>query len=827
MAGTLRIVPAARFVTDPQEANRNHQQATSSNAHLYTPTAVPSLITTGGVDHSPVTPVGLDARRKEQIDAVIRQLTRDDHEIPSPFSKRQLYRTAASVGIEVWKPTVKDRFTEHLLDRLNYEWDSTSRTFVPTINQELIEDIQLAAGTITQAFETELSGSLRKRIAKWCDLHGLDSLEAVQSAVARHAVLSVLLKTALYEWYQCRGVVPPLPDTVQQALQNAREQTEDPAFDPFILDDVADLADKNALESVVAHRERLLYSAHPTEDIGRLYSELTPSEHRQLLGQFRTPPAVADTMQSWVVRGGGQILDPGMGAGVLSSPYHQQWTLDTDPAHVTGIDRSPLARLAGSTALTLAGQANDTLTNDFLDVTPNDLPRDIDGIVCNPAYTSGDMLPKEYKYQINANIEETTGNDVSARSPLYTYFLYHARSFLSPGDRAAFLTPDSFLTTNYGQSLKRFLLDEFTITALVQFNPDGESIFDDAKVTALISFLEARSESDAGETRFISVDESIDTSILHDAVQNGEQGKTDWGFINVVEQADLSPEENWAARFDPCNINTSALTPLGEFAAVHCGKSTGDVTFFCLSQNDVDEYEIPDKHLCRLIRRPKLVDGYGFRRQDWKRLREAGKEVWLLDPDTLPTVPESVSAFRRLVENDTVPVPGDEPRGQANTIRYLRRAVTEWDLTGKNKLNTRPCWYRPRRQDSPHVIVQDSGRDGFNFVINETEARNIHNYHGLYDVEIDETELKALLAYLNSNIGQQVIRAQTQTQQGGHEKLSISTLKTLPVIDPTSLQQSIAETLADLFDELRETDRDGRDRTAVLECLDSLLQQVM
>jgi len=123
--------------------------------------------------------------------------------------------------------------------------------------------------------------------------------------------------------------------------------------------------------------------------------------------------------------------------------------------------------------------------------------------------------------------------------------------------------------------------------------------------------------------------------------------------------------------------------------------------------------------------------------------------------------------------------------------------------------------------------VQDAGRDGFTFILNETAARNIHNFRGFYDVYLDETELKALLAYLNSNVGQQVIQTQTQTQQGGYEKLSISALKELPVIDPTSLEESLVATLADLFDELRETAREGEDRDAVLNRLDSLAQQVM
>ena len=225
----------------------------------------------GGIDHSPVTLIGLDGRRSEQIDAVIQQLTNDGHEIPSPFSKRELYRTATSVGIGVWNQEVKERFTNRILDRLDYERDPASQTFAPVVTRELIEDIRIAAGTVTSAFDTDLSEPLRKRVEEWCDLHGLDSFETetVQRTVARHAVLSVLLRATLYEWYQCRGVVPPLSDAIQHAFQNAREQTGEKAFDPFVLDHIAELADEAALASVVAHRERLLYSAQQPRTLGR------------------------------------------------------------------------------------------------------------------------------------------------------------------------------------------------------------------------------------------------------------------------------------------------------------------------------------------------------------------------------------------------------------------------------------------------------------------------------------------------------------------------------------------------------------------------------
>ena len=676
----------------------------------------------------------------------------------------------------------------------------------------------------------EIPDSLHERVDTWCLSHGYNdaTTSARRRLVARQAVLNRLLKATVYEWHHRRGELPEFPANMWEIIQSVAEVGANPGFGECVLDYFLLHVDESEVEVIDENRDRLLASTQPAEDIGRLYEAVIPKEYRQSLSQFRTPPDIGQLMRLWAGESNNTVVDPGMGAGVLSSPFHPDWRLSTDSARVIGIDQSQLALLMGSTALTLYGQPHELLETDFFNIPSSDLQQDLDGIVCNPPYTEGDALPDWYKERVNTQLEKTTGLEISARSPLYTYFIYQARSFLSSGDRAAFLTPDSFMATNYGESLKQFLLDEFSITALVQFNPEGDSVFEDAQVTALISFIEATNTDKANDiTRFIRVDESVEPSTLRDAVQNGDHGETDWGFINRVQQAELSPENNWTARFVPYDIDTSGLTTLSKFVSVHRGKSTGDVDFFCLSQDDVDEYEIPDQHLSRLIRRPKLTQGYDFCEDDWDKLRETGEEAWLLDPDELPSVPDSVLAFGRQIENEVVSVPSDEPDKQANTVAYLRSAITERDLIGTNALETRPYWYRPRRQPSPRVLVQDAGRDGFAFVLNETTARNIHNFRGFYDVRIGETELKALLAYLNSTIGQQVIKTQTQTQQGGYEKLSISALKSLPVIDPTTLEKRTVTALADLFDELRETARKDGDCDSVLDRLDSLLQQVM
>ncbi|QSX01081.1 TaqI-like C-terminal specificity domain-containing protein [Haloterrigena alkaliphila] len=177
--------------------------------------------------------------------------------------------------------------------------------------------------------------------------------------------------------------------------------------------------------------------------------------------------------------------------------------------------------------------------------------------------------------------------------------------------------------------------------------------------------------------------------------------------------------------------------------------------------------------------------------------------------------------------SDSSVLPDDDSGTVANLVSYLRDGVNNYGLLGTGALENRPYWYRPERQAPPRVLTQNGSRDGFTFRLNETEARNIHNFDGLYDVAVNNTGLKALLAYLNSGVAERVVRNHTQTRQGGFAKLGSGTLKELPVINVTDMDDKMVTGLADLFDALRETDRRDGDCEPVINRIDAVLQQTL
>lgn len=279
-----------------------------------------------GETGSPVLPVRPALFDDDQVDAVIDRLHDETQALPAPFSKRDLYRTAADMGVPVWHSEQQELFTEQVLAQLRYEWDTDTRAFRPVSSAEVPEKITSAADTIVPALGSELPQSLHQQTEAWCELHGFDAFEdpETQEIVAQQAVFGLLLRVTLYEWYHQHDGWPALSDDPLEAVGQVQARSDAAGFDAWVVDDLVVFADETALGALLEERFRILYSAQPAEDIGRVYETVTLDESRRVLGQYRTPPEIARLMRTWAARGENQLLDPGMGPGALSTPIHPQ-----------------------------------------------------------------------------------------------------------------------------------------------------------------------------------------------------------------------------------------------------------------------------------------------------------------------------------------------------------------------------------------------------------------------------------------------------------------------------------------------------------------------
>jgi len=700
--------------------------------------------------------------------------------------------------------------------------------------------LNTAADAIYQRISGDLNQDLQSRVDDWCDLHGLDRLETPLRVVARQAAFNTLLKATLYEHYYERDLLPELDPDARAAFQRAQEKTLDPAFGEYMLDDVARLADEDDLKELIESRHQLKSSEEPAEEIGRLFESLVPQESRRKLGQFRTPPTIANLMASWIIDNGTEtVLDPGMGAGALSAASYRQKQQKSDEVALTdiyGADLNELALVMGATSLTLLnhGGPHNLQIGDFLELDPGDVNGQVDAVISNPPYSRHHELSEEYKERVNSRVEAELGRDVSALSPMYAYFYYHSTKFLSPGGRMSFITPSEFLETSYGESLKQYLVDEYKIKALVLFDRDESSKFDEAMTTSLVSFLEKPNSGEADElTRIIRVDGEPSEETLLDAINGDVEGETEWGFINVVRQDDLDAEDKWTSLFDPLDIDTSGLTELSELATVNRGIATGKNDYFCLTQSEVEEWNIEEEYLSKIVRNSRSVPGYDYRIEDWEQQREEGGEVWVLYHLKELNADEINQAMPDEAEgNTTLTAYADknpEPSETPGVVEYLQYGMLdEVEAHSGYLARNRNPWFVVDRRDPPPILVTYMSRGGSRFIRNETDARNLSNLHGIYfNVDITDSQMKALLAYLNSGFASEVVRRSGRTYSSGMDKIEPNEMEGVPVLDPRGLTDETVQELAKLFDDLREAARNDNDVDAMIERIDEGLEDIL
>ena len=705
----------------------------------------------------------------------------------------------------------------------------------------LTETLTTAGSQLCGRLADSTDPTLTSAVDAWCEQQGLDRQDDPHEIVGRQAAFNCVLKSTLYEQYYQQGRVAELGDDPLAAFERASDETGDPAFETYVLDDVAALLDHETLAELAAARHDLIETDQPAETIGRLFESLTPQDARRKLGQFRTPPAIASLMATWLVRDGTEtVLDPGMGAGALAAAaYRRKQQLADQPplTDIHGVDLNHLAIVMASTSLALLnhGEPHSLRVGDFLALEAADA-EPVDAIISNPPYSRHHELDGEYKKEINAQAEREAGGTVSALSPMYAYFYFHAAEFLAPGGRLSFITPSEFLETSYGESLKRFLVEQFDIRALVLFDRDSDSKFDDALTTSLVSFLETpdEGETSSDRTRIIRVDGDPSEAALLAAIDGDHAGETDWGFINGVPQSELDPTDKWSDLFDPLDVDTTDLVQLSELATVTRGIATGQNDFFCLTQQTVDDWDIDETYLAPIIRNARSVPGYDYKPEDWAADREAGREVWVLYH--LTDLASAATDRLRPTEADDnrtlAAFSNADSTEESGIVDYLRHGRSDAVAADSGYLaRHRTPWYVVDRRDPPPIVVTYMSRGGSRFILNETDARTLSNLHGLYlDVELTETEQKALLAYLNSEFASEVVRRSGRTYASGMDKIEPNELEGVPVLDPRGLSTDATEGLAKRFDQLRAA---AREDTAVetstdhaIESIDRFLTQI-
>jgi type I restriction-modification system DNA methylase subunit len=606
--------------------------------------------------------------------------------------------------------------------------------------------------------------------------------------------------------------------------------------------------------------------------VGHVYEELIDPQERHQLGQFYTPPAIAELITKWCIRSpDDKVLDPAVGSGTfLVKAYSklknlkllessrrsdraihreivsQLYAIDIDPfpAHLTAIN---LAMRDVREAIT---EVN-VITEDFFKVLPEQIiltgykirtPRGeirreimmpkVDVVVANPPYTRWVEIPdgtKEAirnmlgdilrKYNLTARLQQ------GVEPGIYIHFIMHAEKFLKPGGRLGMIISDSWLQTDYGIDFGRYLLENWKVKAIIDISA---RVFPVPLIGTCIILLEKPYNSERlddnetvfmylniPKTGFLDVDEILE--ILKEPkdkdiektfhVRRYRQGNIprDQKWINLIFGSDkilskLKEKTIPARELFESSYGNAMYLYLASRGIIHGPRNLGAKNFFYFNKEKVQQWKV-EKYVYPAITSARHTSNFIFSEHDWEELRDKGADCYLfMCHETRNKLPKNVREYIEWGETRC----RTQIRGTRGGGRLCHQAQACQERERQKQYFN--GWYDLGGVMYAPILAVYQARYKTRFIWNKINAVTYHAMIAFIPkdgVKLTETQIKALLAYLNSSFTQLYIESVGRTTGAvGPIGLEVKHSEEMPIINVNGLDENNLRELADLFDRL-------------------------
>lgn len=645
---------------------------------------------------------------------------------------------------------------------------------------------------------------INKRSTEWIKFYGLGRKVDPNITLTRQAALNLALKTIIYETIRDHYNLEKLDENnilnLRKMINKLYETSKMEALAETLLDDL--IGDQySAIKPFLKQLNECIHEMRSTEDdiIGKVYQEIVPQEERRKPGQFWTPSYISDFMVRWSIKDKNCFfLDPALGSGIfvlnaLRILVDQGARLNDAGQSLYGMDISPICVLM-STANVLIRVPEirpNFFVRDFLELTKLNMPFNLtfDSIVCNPPYSRHHELDPTYKRKMADKIRSMTGLKISGLCSSFVYFFINAAQFLGRKARMAFITPYEAFEAFYSVPLKEFIAERLVLKALILFDED-QFAFPGVETAASITLVEG-ADASRSDVKFIKVRNWPGAQNLIEVVEKSDiKGTFSWGHVNVMPYSIVKVREKWTTytNFETPRIHSPFTVPLRELARIMRGIATGANDFFVLTDEEVKKWGIEREFLRPVITRTREVQKCVLCHEDLRRLGRTGKKRWLFYCALSPEALEKTKALKYIEYGER--------------LGYPNRSL----------IKSRKRWYELEKRDIPPIIFTYLTRGNARFIYNTANALALNVFLLIYPIDEianDEIKLKALLAYLNSDISRRMLRTVGRTYGGKTLKLEPRELDILPALDVRKLDRGKLKELAKLFEGLCGSETDA------------------
>ena len=475
------------------------------------------------------------------------------------------------------------------------------------------------------------------------------------------------------------------------------------------------------------------------------YGRLAGAEHLRRFGQYFTPPKAAEFMARWACPGAERVLDPAVGNSVFlkaarqAEPSCRLFGCELDPAVLDSFGNPTGAEVCPGDYMTSGWEER------------------YDAILCNPPY--GRFQSVDNRTEALEEIFRHTGVRYSRYTNLYALFLLKSIHQLSRKGRLAYLIPSEFLNSRYGEPIKRLLVEQKLLRAILRFEED-RALFPNAVTTCCILLLD-REEKEVADFCQIGRPEDLTLPLT--------------GGRHIPYKA-LKPGEKWRGLFCGEEAPRSGkLCPLSRFCTVSRGIATGANSFYCLTKQQAEAQGLSPRDLTPCVCRSAQVEGPVFTEADFERLSRSGKPCFLLDVRREPD-----KALRTYLE---------QGRAQGVDRRYIPAR--------------RKPWYSVEQKAAAPIWASSACRGSIRFIRNLAGVKQLTTFHGITMKEDFSQDADLLFCTLLAPSVQKLLLENRKEMGGGLQKFQPNDLNTALTVDLPAISQADRQGILAIYEELK------------------------
>jgi type I restriction-modification system DNA methylase subunit len=384
----------------------------------------------------------------------------------------------------------------------------------------------------------------RNGAIRWCVAQGIASDDGFETA-SRQIVYRLIGQILFFQTLsKVRGDLPTLNLSVGDkaaAVQNALKHSFALARNiDYLAVFKQDYPDTLPLTDEIAFRLVRFCNSFAALDlprmgvdiIGRIFESLIPPDEKKHLGQYFTEPWLSDLLVAAAINSKDDVvLDPTCGTGAIllrayaylkhlgktkhSDLLDSLWGNDVAdfPTELAMIN---LFRQAPGDIINfprvLRGDVFALKQESTVEMPPNRAGGGVEKVILRlPQFDAIVGNPPYVRYQsIGAGASDVDGyrkalftkyEVLDSTSDLLAFVFAHSETLLKAGGRLAFVTSNSWIDADYGLKLKRFLLRNFKVLAILESR--CEPWFENAKVNTVVTVLEKSPDAGTMASSFL------------------------------------------------------------------------------------------------------------------------------------------------------------------------------------------------------------------------------------------------------------------------------------------------------------------------------------